>query len=1326
VHETSFMIDTGAAPNLIKKRALRPDVKIRAETMALSGITDGNIETLGAVDIILKGHPVTLQVVDNNFPISQEGILGSDFLGDETDISYSKQTITWRDQDLKFSRNKEITLPPRSRTIIPIRVTNTPLTEGYIPRLNISDNIYFGEALVRNHNGSVLIGIINTSEAVERIKLPKIQLEEIESVSTLPPRRNPEQSPSGNSKAPTTQIATIETTLVPKQTQVAKIKTLLRLDHLNDEESQHVERIIQKHGDLFQLPTDTLGFTTLINHKIETTDNQPIHTKQYRYPPAHKEEINKQIETLLNNDVICPSTSPYNSPLWVVPKKPDSLGNKRWRMVVDFRGLNEKTIGDAYPLPNITEILDQLGSAKYFSVFDLASGFHQIPMHEPDAPKTAFSTPYGHYHFKRMPFGLKNAPATFQRLMDQALAGLQGTEVFVYLDDIVLYASSLKEHEIKFNKLAERLRKANLKLQPDKCEFLRKEVTYLGHIIGEDGVRPDPQKINAVKNFPRPNNAKTIKQFLGLAGYYRRFIQDFSKIARPLTCLLKKDIKFDWTDAQELAFTTLREALCSQPLLQYPDFSQPFVVTTDASKYAVGGILSQGPVGGDHPIAYTSRLLNSAEQNYSTIEKELLAIVYSVNHFRPYLYGHKFLLVTDHKPLVWLHSVKDPTSRLLRWRLKLAEYEYTVAYKAGKTNLNADALSRNPAPAPTLPIKGGRVQKPRDPHITESEGDSDSDESLFNAKPHQYPSPPRTEPGGSIEATTETAEQNNIDNQEIDKSTSSGCYESDQESLCGTESDEESSSAEIFDNLNEPFVFPGPPDEPHICEVRDNIATRSDNLVIFTTENGVPCDRGAQILREAKMLPPIKDAMLGRAKVMRTDNRYTIALIVKERESATLEEKILRESLSSLIDVIEQLELNTVSVSKSSIDNIPWNTVSTLLYEYFRGRPTQVFVCDNTIIIPAIENRPKIMEENHSSAIGGHKGITKTHNRIKQRYSWPNMREDIRKYIQSCRPCQLKKLVRNKTRQPMILTDTPDLAFDKIAMDVMGPLPTTSSGNTYILTIQDLLTKYSLAIPLERATAVDIADAFTNEFICTYGAPKALLTDQGTNFINSLMRGIARKFRITQMKTTAYHPQSNGSVERSHHVLWEYLKQFVDRTHEWDEWLKLACFSYNTSVHEGTKYTPYELVFGRTARTPSADPPPSDLQNESYAEYLTSLFNRIRDSQAIARENLIISKQRSKRYYDRRVKAYSFKIGDYAYLLKEPNKGKLEDQYVGPYKILEVSKNHNAKIEISRDKTRTVHVNKLKPSREPHSGETPTFPRTSIGGNEARPEPALQ
>jgi len=584
-------------------------------------------------------------------------------------------------------------------------------------------------------------------------------------------------------------------------------------------------------------------------------------------------------------------------------------------MVIDYRALNEKTIGDAYPLPNITEILDQLGSAKYFSVFDLASGFHQIPMHEAHAKKTAFSTPHGHYEFNRMPFGLKNAPATFQRLMDQVLSGLQGIELFVYLDDIVLYASSLREHELKFDKLAERLKRANLRLQPDKCEFLRKGVGYLGHIISDKGVKPDPEKVRAVKEFPRPRHAKNIKQFLSLAGYYRRFIPNFSKLAHPLTELLKKDKEFNWNPEQEQSFITLRDSLCTQPILQYPDFTKAFVLTTDASGYAIGGILSQGVVGKDLPIAYASRLLNNAEQNYSTIEKELLAIVYCVNHFRPYLYGRKFVLVTDHKPLVWLHSVKDPTSRLVRWRLKLAEYKYEVMYKAGKTNVNADALSRNPTPTPAA--------KSQQILILENDPISfDSDESLFSA----VPKPGTRETGTPINAegtpSTLPCEQLN-EAEEYANSESEANAESDAESESSTESDNDERP---FENPNEPAIIRNPVG-PNVIMIPDNFTTRRDNLVIFTTQQGIPIDQGARMLADTKSLPLIKNATLGRARVDRNGSRRIISLIIKDRVSGITEKEIVKETMHSLLDVVTELGLQSISIARSNVDNVPWETV---------------------------------------------------------------------------------------------------------------------------------------------------------------------------------------------------------------------------------------------------------------------------------------------------------------------------------------------------------------------------------------------------------------
>jgi len=426
-----------------------------------------------------------------------------------------------------------------------------------------------------------------------------------------------------------------------------------------------------------------------VAHEIKTrADAAPVNVRPYRLPEKHKQEVNRQIKEMLQNKIIRTSVSQWNAPLLVVPKKADASGKPKLRVVVDFRKLNNITIGDSFPLPNITEILDQLGSAKYFTTLDLASGYHQIPMAEPDKGKTAFSTPYGHYEFNRMPFGLKNAPATFQRLMNSVLTGMQGLKCLVYLDDIVIYGTSLEDHNKRLKEVLQRLRENKLKLQPEKCEFLRKETVYLGHIISENGISPDPSKLEAIKDFPEPKRIKDIQSFIGLAGYYRKFIKNFSKIAKPLTKLTKKTEKFMWTAEQQSAFEELKERLMTAPVLRYPDFTQEFIVTTDASAYAIGAVLSQGKVGDDRPIAYASRVLTRAEQNYSTTEKELLAIVWAVKHFRPYIYGTKFKVVTDHKPLI-------SGSGLIRWRLKLEEYDYEIIHKAGRANANADALSRN-------------------------------------------------------------------------------------------------------------------------------------------------------------------------------------------------------------------------------------------------------------------------------------------------------------------------------------------------------------------------------------------------------------------------------------------------------------------------------------------------------------------------------------------------------------------------------------------------------------------------------------------------------
>lgn len=468
----------------------------------------------------------------------------------------------------------------------------------------------------------------------------------------------------------------------------------IRMNHLNVEERKALINLGKNFEDIFFKEGETLTFSNQIKHRVKTSDDIPIFTKSYRYPYIHKEEVRCQIDKMLRQGIIKPSFSPWSAPVWIVPKKKDASGIQKWRLVIDYRKLNEKTICDKYPIPNITDILDKLGRSMYFSTLDLASGFHQIEMDPRDVCKTAFSVDGGHFEFVRMPFGLKNAPSTFQRVMDNVLKDLIGTVCLVYLDDIIVYSTSLQEHTENLKKVFERLRESNLKIQLDKSEFLCKECAFLGHIVSTEGIKPNPEKIKAIRKFPIPKTQREIKSFLGLLGYYRKFIQNFSNITKPFTECLKKGRRIRFDERYVKAFETCKDLLTNDPILQYPDFSKPFNLTTDASDFALGAILSQGTIGADKPICYASRTLTDTELNYSTIEKELLAIVWATKYFRPYLFGRKFKIITDHRPLTWIMSLKEPNSKLVRWRLKLEEFDYEIAYKKGKLNTNADALSR--------------------------------------------------------------------------------------------------------------------------------------------------------------------------------------------------------------------------------------------------------------------------------------------------------------------------------------------------------------------------------------------------------------------------------------------------------------------------------------------------------------------------------------------------------------------------------------------------------------------------------------------------------
>lgn len=332
---------------------------------------------------------------------------------------------------------------------------------------------------------------------------------------------------------------------------------------------------------------------------------------------------------------------------------------------MDFRLLNIITKSDVYPLPRIDEILERLGNTKYFTCLDLTSGFHQLPIYEPHQEKTAFIVPNkGLFHYKRMPFGIKNGPSMFQRTIDIALAGLTDNIALTYLDDVIIHSATFEQHVKDVAEVLEKLTIAGMKVNIEKCEFVKEEILFLGHVVNNKGVKPDPTKLEAVKKFPVPKTQTNVRQFLGLVGYYRRFIPKFARLAAPLFNLLKKDIPPKlkpemWTNDCQISFNNLIEALLTAPILCFPDFSNPdkkFFLFTDASYIGIGAVLKQQQNNGDIlPVAYISRSLLPAEKNYGVTEIECLAIVYSVTKLRAYLLGSLFYIVTDHSSIKWVY-----------------------------------------------------------------------------------------------------------------------------------------------------------------------------------------------------------------------------------------------------------------------------------------------------------------------------------------------------------------------------------------------------------------------------------------------------------------------------------------------------------------------------------------------------------------------------------------------------------------------------------------------------------------------------------------------
>ena len=452
-------------------------------------------------------------------------------------------------------------------------------------------------------------------------------------------------------------------------------------------EQEQLDKVLEEYGEVLCAKPGRTGATKLC---IRTGDHEPVRSHIYRIPPRWKEEVGSQIDQLLELGIIRPSTSPWSSSIVTVGKKDGGV-----RICVDYRAVNAVTVPDPYQIPLIEEILDMLASARFISKIDLTKGFHQIPIDPPDCPKTAFCTPWGKYEFCFMPFGLRNGPAVFQRMMDGLLH--RDKEISqVYIDDIAVFSASWEEHCCHIRTVLGRLKEAGLTANVKKCQWGQTSCEFLGHVVGSGKVSPAELKVKAVRDFQQPHTKKQDRQFLGMTGYYRRFIQNYAEHSFELTEATKKSAPDRVVCNHVLLseFCYLRDVLCGIPSLTLPVPQDEFLLQTDASGVGVGAVLSVVREAKELPVAFLSRKLLPRERRYSATELEGLAVVAAVHHFDAYLIPHPFVVETDHKALIFLSSAQHQNGRLARWAMQLQPYTFSIRYRPGALNANADVLSR--------------------------------------------------------------------------------------------------------------------------------------------------------------------------------------------------------------------------------------------------------------------------------------------------------------------------------------------------------------------------------------------------------------------------------------------------------------------------------------------------------------------------------------------------------------------------------------------------------------------------------------------------------
>ena len=1182
--EVKFVIDTGADCNLIDQR-LFEKIKTSSSVKLLDrpGKTyktanDGELRISGVAMI-----PIEISgggVIETEFCIAENliysGILGNKFLDECGAIYDFKKQKLILDYSARVRIENDVVLPALAQTRVWATV---PLSPGdFVGLLScdkpIRDDVLVAACVVSvSSNSRVPVMMINTSD--KEIKIRKGEVCGI--VEKISPHAV--SQPINNDRTKCWEKINNVQRLSDHQKEVLENldSDLWEIDvNMSDE----VKRLICEYADVFSGSGNKLGHYDKIKHVIKVTSDIPIRAKLRRQAPALRVSIREQVKEMMQDRIIRESKSPYASGV-VIVRKP--CGKPRF--CADFRGINSITVHDSFPIPNAADLFDTVGDKKpvIFSSLDVFSAYWQIEMEEESKKYTAFITADGLYEFNRCPFGLVNSGATFCRAMSEILRHLEWDFLVLYLDDVVIFSSSVELHLSHLQIVLDRFRQVNVRLKTTKCRLFRKSVKFLGHVLSSEGIQVDPGKTQTWREYPVPKNVKQVRSFIGGVSYYRKFIRSFSVKAYPLHNLLKQNVKFVWSEACQKAFECLRDELLCPPILSYPDFQGPeFLLQTDACHTGLGYMISQVQDGGERIIAFGARSTTKAERSYGITDLEALGVIEGVKHFHSYLFGRRFTVVVDHQPLIQFFKQKIPAGRNARWIMLMSQYEYDIVYKPGLKHSNIDTLSRIP-----------------DMEVDENvDSRGEGLESLFYEPPVMKV--------GAIQR-----------NQRF------------------TRSQKKKKKVELKKTL-----WP---------EVEVDAEFNVDTVKL---EQKKDVDISA-------MIKYLDDDILGDDDVIAREILLSADQYIVDEEILYRINKSARQD-----DVMAQL------------------------------------VIPRTLIATVLKNM-------HDDRLCGHLGMSKTIQKIAQRFTWKNMNRDIKNYILSCKTCAERKTDRHKELAPLIPLPVVGYPFERVSVDFLGPLITTKQQNKHVLCFTDHYSRFPIFVATKDTSAQTVATALWDNVITMHGCPRYLLSDRGAGFMSELVREVCTLCKITKLNTSSYHPACNGLQERGNSTLLNMLSHYVNlENDDWDVYLQSVAFAVRSSVcNSSVGYTPFYLLFGREPVLPIETAiMPTLIKSHLCKDFLPVMLNRLEVARETSRQLNQLSCNRMKEVYDCKIKPSVFEIGDCVYLFVPSLSSKLKSRklarlWTGPWVIVDKTSAVNVKLKnLSTAKVLPVcvNVNRLK------------------------------